>query len=51
MKLVLQAFEPMPHPFGNSNASPDVQTVTPRFRKSRIRLNSIVIDSRLFHAL
>jgi hypothetical protein len=51
MKIILQAFEPMPQPFANANANGDVQPMARPVRKSRFRFSPVVAESRLFHAL
>ena len=47
MKIVLQAFEPVPQPFGNIA---ERAVVTKTVRKSSLRLMPAVADGRLFHA-
>lgn len=49
MKIILQAFEPQPQPFGGSEAK--VQPATPAPRRPRVRLLPVAAESRLFHAL
>lgn len=50
MKVILQAFEPQPRPFGRSDA--ELRPVaTPPVRKARVRLQPVLAESRLFHAL
>ena len=46
MKVILQDYEPRQRPFGDVEARKTVSV-----RKSRIRFNPVVTDSRLFHAL
>ncbi len=47
MKIVLQAFEPVPQPFGDFV---DRAVVAKKVRKSSLRLMPAVADGRLFHA-
>lgn len=49
MKVILQAFEPMPQPFARIDA--EVAPVAPSVRKARVRLQPIAAETRLFHAL
>lgn len=51
MKVILQAFEPMPQPFSNSSDNADVRPVATGSRKPRLRLQPVTNDHRLFHAL
>ncbi len=47
MKLILQDYEPQQRPIAESQP----QARTSVFRKTRVRLNPVVADARLFHAL
>ena len=47
MKIIHQEFEPRQHSIAMNKDRP----VSAPVRKTRFRLNPIVIDSRLFHAL
>ena len=47
MKVILQAHEPQARAFGDV----EMRKVAPQVRKPRLRLNPVVSDFRLFHAL
>lgn len=49
MKVILQAYEPMPQPFARIDA--EVAPMAPVVRKSRVRLLPVKAETRLFHAL
>lgn len=51
MKIILQAFEPMPQPFHVSSDTADVRGSARPERKPRVRLQPANIEMRLFHAL
>ncbi len=46
MKVILQDYEPRQRPFGD--AEPKARPIV---RKPRLRLNPVISDNRLFHAL
>ena len=46
MKVILQDYEPQQRPFGDTETKPQ-----PLVRKSRLRLNPVGSNLRLFHAL
>ncbi len=47
MKVILQAFEPLHRPIGDADSR---VAVTKSVRKSRIQLNRVFTENRLFHA-
>ena len=51
MKVILQGFEPLPQPFAGTHVAAEIQPVSKPVRKPRLRLNPVVSDVRLFHAL
>ncbi len=51
MKVILQAFEPIPQPFVAATDVAEARPVTRMVRKPRVRLNPVFAETRLFHAL
>jgi hypothetical protein len=51
MKIILQAFEPMPQPFAVSSENAQVRQSAMAVRKPRLRLEPANAETRLFHAL
>lgn len=47
MKVILQAFEPLHRPFGDTDSR---IVATKPVRKSRVELNRVFTENRLFHA-
>ncbi len=51
MKVILQGFEPQPQPFAAAVAAAPATAQPLTRRKPRVRLNPLVNEFRLFHAL